>query len=336
MAITSQKSLVEGDVGEALKRMAIPMAMGMVFMIMVNIVDTFWVGRLGTDYVAAMTYTFPVVGLVINLALGLMIGTSTAVARAIGAGREDTAARLTTHALLFAIVAVALVCILGLYTQDALFRLLGAEGDVLRLTKEYMTIWYMGAVLLIVPIMANGALRAMGDAKTPMRVMMIGALINAALDPIFIFGFGPVPAMNLSGAAYATLVARLCGFIFVFYILVRKTELLQFKPLVLSELKCSARQIFSVGIPASITNALGPVAIALITAVVARYGETGLAAYGIGSRIDALVMMAPFAIGGALSPFIGQNWGAHLSGRVSDGIRRSLRFGLYWGSDVWS
>ena len=97
MAITSQKSLVEGDVGEALKRMAIPMAMGMVFMIMVNIVDTFWVGRLGTDYVAAMTYTFPVVGLVINLALGLMIGTSTAVARAIGAGREDTAARLTTH-----------------------------------------------------------------------------------------------------------------------------------------------------------------------------------------------------------------------------------------------
>lgn len=323
--------LIEGDVGQALRKMATPMALGMVFMILVNIVDTFWVGRLGTDYVAAMTYTFPVVGLVINLALGLMIGTSTAVARAIGAGRSDTAARLTTHALLFAVVAVIILCMVGLLTQDALFRALGAEGEVLELTKEYMTIWYFGVVLLIVPIMANGALRAMGDAKTPMRVMMIGAIINAILDPLLIFGLGPFPALDLSGAAYATLVARFCGFLFVFYVLVKKTDLLQFKRLKWAELKCSARQIFSVGIPASITNALGPVAIALITAVVARYGESGLAAYGIGSRVDSLVMMIPFALGGALSPFIGQNWGAHLTVRVSDGIRRSIRFGLLWG-----
>ena len=141
--------LIEGDVGQALRKMATPMALGMVFMILVNIVDTFWVGRLGTDYVAAMTYTFPVVGLVINLALGLMIGTSTAVARAIGAGRADTAARLTTHALLFAVVAVIILCMVGLLTQDALFRALGAEGEVLELTKEYMTIWYFGVVLLL-------------------------------------------------------------------------------------------------------------------------------------------------------------------------------------------
>ena len=219
----------------------------------------------------------------------------------------------------------------GLLTQDALFRALGAEGEVLELTKEYMTIWYFGVVLLIVPIMANGALRAMGDAKTPMRVMMIGAIINAILDPLLIFGLGPFPALDLSGAAYATLVARFCGFVFVFYVLVKKTDLLQFKGLKWAELKCSARQIFSVGIPASITNALGPVAIALITAVVARHGESGLAAYGIGSRVDSLVMMIPFALGGALSPFIGQNWGAHLTVRVSDGIRRSIRFGLLWG-----
>ena len=138
MAQTQHGVLVEGSVTKALQKMAVPMGLGMIFMILVNIIDTFWVARLGTQYVAAMTFTFPVVGLVINLSFGIMIGTSTAVARAIGQGKAEAASRLTTHACVLAILSVLLVAALGLLTQDFIFRLLGAEGEVLALTKEYM------------------------------------------------------------------------------------------------------------------------------------------------------------------------------------------------------
>ena len=110
-----------------------------------------------------MTFTFPVVGLVINLSLGIMIGTSTAVARAIGQGKAAAASRLTTHACILAILSVLLVAALGLLTQDFIFRALGAEGEVLALTKEYDHLVF-GVVFLMVPLIANGALRASGDA----------------------------------------------------------------------------------------------------------------------------------------------------------------------------
>lgn len=331
MAESKSGALVEGSVTSALRKMAVPMAFGMVFMIMVNIIDTFWVARLGTAELAAMTFTFPVVGLVINLALGLMIGTSTAVARAIGSGHEDEAARLTTHALYFSFAFVGVVSIGGLLGQDAIFAVLGAEPAMIEMIKDYMTLWWIGVVLLVAPLIANGALRAKGDAKTPMKVMMLIAVANAALDPIFIFGWGPVPALGLEGAAIATLIARVVGAVYVFWVLLRKTTLLTLHLPQLAPFVDSVRRVLSVGVPAAVTNALGPLAVALITGIVATYGEAALAGYGIGARLDAVVLIAPYAVGGALSPFVGQNWGAHLTKRVAEGIRRSLQFVIIWG-----
>ena len=324
-------SLIDGKVSTVLANLSIPMAIGMVCMILVNIIDTFWVAQLGTDEIAAMTFTFPVVGLVINIALGLMIGTSTAVARAIGRGNEDDAAKLTTYALYFSLVIVGIISLVGIFTQDYLFQLLGADPALIPVIKRYMTIWYIGVVLLVIPLIANGALRAMGDAKTPMTVMILGAAANAILDPIFIYGFGPIPRMELEGAAIATLIARLIGMVYVFWILTRKTNLLQIHLPQRDEFVAKIKSILSVGIPAAITNALGPVAVGLITAVVASYGSKALAAYGIGARVDALILLIPSALGGALSPFVGQNWGAHLIKRVADAIRISIKFVLAWG-----
>lgn len=331
MAQTQHGVLVEGPVGAALRKMAVPMAFGMIFMIAVNLIDTFWVAKLGTRYVAAMTFTFPVVGLIINLALGVMIGTSTAVARIIGSGDHEGAQTLTRHALVLSILMVVAFSVLGVLTQDWIFRLLGAEGEILELTKTYMTIWYLGVVFLMVPLVMNGVLRARGDARTPMVVMMLAAIVNAILDPVFIFGWGPVPAMGFEGAAIATLLSRIVGMIYVFSVILRRKDLLRWTPTPFDGFQASVRKILSVGVPAAITNALGPLAVALITGMVATYGPEALAAYGIGVRLDAIVMMVPMALGGALSPFVGQNWGAHLLLRVSEGIRVSLTFGLLWG-----
>ena len=231
--------LLSGAVPRALREQTVPMLVGMVAMIMVNLVDTWWVSRLGTQALAAMTFAFPVEALVMNLALGLMVGTSVAVSRAVGAGRPEEARLLTTHAALLAAGVVAVVSGLGLVFQRGLFRAMGAEGPLLDDVVAYMTPWFVGVAFLVVPMIANGALRAMGDARTPMRIMIAAAVINAVLDPLFIFGFGPVPAMGLQGASVATVIARFVTMVTVFIVLARRTPLLGLQGTTLGTLRAS-------------------------------------------------------------------------------------------------
>jgi len=324
--------LLSGDVQTVLREMSAPMLVGLIAMIMVNLIDTFWVSRLGTEALAAMTFTFPVESVVINIALGLMIGTSVAVSRAVGSGEVERARHLTTHATILAVGIVVLVSSVGLVFQEELFRLMGAEGALLDKVQEYMTPWFIGVAFLVVPMIANGALRATGDAKTPSRVMVAAAVANAILDPIFIFGFGPIPAMELQGAAIATVIARFLTMVAVFIVLLQKTELLGLAGTTGRKLLDSWWAIARVAVPAMVTNAVGPFAVGVITTMIAVHGPGALAAWGIGARIDALVLMAPNALSAGLSPFVGQNWGAHLRARVSDAIRKSMWFSVFWGA----
>jgi putative MATE family efflux protein len=324
--------LLAGAVPQALREQTVPMLVGMVAMILVNLVDTWWVSRLGTQALAAMTFAFPVEALVINVALGLMIGTSVAVSRAVGAGRPDEARLLTTHTTLLAAGVVAAVSGLGLGLQRPLFRAMGAEGPLLDDVVAYMTPWFVGVAFLVVPMIANGALRALGDPRTPMRVMLAAALINAVLDPLLIFGLGPVPALGLQGASIATVIARFVTMVAVFAVLARRTPLLGLQGTTPATLRASWWAVGRVAGPAAVTNAVGPFAVGLLTALLSRHGPEALAAGGIGARLDAVLLLAPNALSGALSPFVGQNWGAHLRARVAEGLRRSLQFAIGWGA----
>ena len=324
--------LLTGDVSTALREMSAPMLFGLIAMIFVNLIDTYWVSRLGTESLAAMTFTFPVAAIVINIALGLMIGTSVAVSRAIGAGRADEARLLTTHASILAAGVVAVLSSAGLLLQEPLFRAMGAEGVLLENVTRYMTPWFIGVAFLVVPMIANGALRATGDAKTPSRIMVMAAIINALLDPLLIFGWGPVPALGIEGAAIATVIARLVTMVVVFAVLIRRTKLLGLAGTTWAGMLASWRTVGRVAVPAMVTNAVGPFAVGLLTTMVARHGPGALAGWGIGARVDSLVLMVPNALSAGLSPFVGQNWGAHLRARVADAIRQSLWFSVAWGA----
>lgn len=325
--------LLTGPVRSVLREQSVPMAVGLVFMIVVNLIDTYWAGRLGTDELAAMSFSFPVIGVVVNITIGLMVGTSVAIARVLGQGKRADADRLSTHALMLGVLVVATISGLGLATQDLVFRWLGAPEPLLPIIRDYMSIWYLSAFVLVVPMMGNGVLRAHGDARTPRNMMIAIALVNAALDPVLIFGWGPVPAMGLEGAAWATAGSRLVGGIYAFVVLFRKKALDLHLPEPRDLLR-SWQRVLAVGVPATITNVLGPFATALLTAIVATFGAEAVAAYGIGARVEGLLLMAPIALSSGLSPFIGQNWGAHLPQRVSDGFRASVRFSILWGLGV--
>lgn len=335
MADSPGATLVQGDVKKALISLALPMTLGIVFIIAVNLVDTYFVGQLGTAELAAMSFTFPVVNLVMAAAMGLSIGVTSAVARALGADDQGAVKRLTTHAIILAALVVALISVVGVLTQEQVFTMLGAEPELIPLLTDYMTIWYAGAVFLVVPIVGNGVMRATGDARSPALIMMFAALANLILDPIFIFGFGPVPALGLRGAAFATLISRSFTLIFTLYILIARQRLLEWRWPQLSVLLKSWKTIMSVGLPAMVTNVLAPIAAATMTAIIALQGSAAVAGYGIGGRVEGLLLIAIFGLSSALTPFIGQNWGAHHPERVAEALRISGRFVLLWGTGVW-
>jgi putative MATE family efflux protein len=324
-------ALLEGDIRKTLISLTVPMALGIVFVIAIDVTDTLWVGLLGTDELAALSFCFPVIAAVMSASMGLGIGATSAIARAIGAGDEQRVRRLTTHALVLAFIIVATLSLLGLLSQRWLFGMLGAEGRLLDLVVEYMTIWFLGSAFVVIPMLGSAAIRATGDMRTPMWIMFTAAVMNGLLDPVLMFGFGPIPAMGLKGAAYASLLARMTTLTATLWVLDRRLGMLERRRPRLAELLASWRMILSVGLPATLTNMLGPLAAGVMTSLIASHGTHAVAAWGVATRIDSLVMIPVFALTAALTPFLGQNWAADRGERVADGMILARRFAVAWG-----
>lgn len=327
---SKQVNLLEDPVSSTLKRMTIPMIYGMVLLMTFNLVDTFFVGLLGTQPLAAISFTFPVTFTVLSLTIGLGIGTSAVIARQLGKKDTESAKNSATAAMYLAAIIVACLSFIGYLITDPLFTLLGAQPSLLPLIHQYMDIWYIGSVCLIGPMIGNAVLRASGDTKTPSIIMGSSGLINAILDPMFIFGFGPIPAMGIQGAAIATLVSWIFGLALVLYILTKKLDLIHVRLLPFKALFISCRDILKIGLPAAGANMLTPIAAAIMTAIVAAYGEPAVAAFGVGSRLESIACLIVLALSMTLPPFISQNFGASQLHRVEEAYRTSIKFILVW------
>ncbi|MEF1304143.1 MATE family efflux transporter, partial [Vibrio owensii] len=196
--------LLTAPIPDTLRKMTVPMTMGMIAILMFNLVDTFFISLLGTQALAAISYTFPVTFAVNCITMGIGMGLSTNIGRLLGQGHASQAARFTSHGLLLAVVLVTIASTLGFFTIEPLFRLLGAKEDSIPLIEQYMQVWYLTIPLLVIPMAGNSAIRATGDTKTPAKIMMLAGLINGILDPLLIFGYGPFPELGIQGAAIAS------------------------------------------------------------------------------------------------------------------------------------
>ena len=337
--------LTEGSVGWLLVRLTLPMIMGILSMVVYNLVDTFFVSRLGKLQMAALTFTFPVVLFVGSVAHGLGVGTSSLVSRAIGANNLKRVRRLSTDSLVLSFSAVALFAAAGLLTINPLFRMLGADEKILPYIREYMTVWYPGMLFVVFPMVGNNIIRATGDTKTPGLVMLTGALINSVLDPLLIFGSDAVPVigpllgsigliikpLGIRGAAAATLIGRSFTFTIALYILGHREKFLTFKNTSLKEILSSWREILSIGIPNAGTRMIIPLGTGVLTRLISDYGTSAVAGYGIASRIEFFALAPVRALSSVMGPFIGQNYGAGLIERVRKGIKRGSQFSIVLG-----
>ncbi|CBL45719.1 MatE efflux family protein [gamma proteobacterium HdN1] len=323
----ARPSMLDGPIAPILLRMTGPVVLGILLILLFNVVDTWFVGLLGTQELAAISFTFPVCFILINIAMAIGTATTSLTAMRLGQGDVVRARRLNLHALGLSVAVIVPLSTLGILTIGPLFSLLGAGPELLPMIRDYMVTWYAGVVFLAIPMTAHAAIRATGDTRTPSIVMGIAGLLNGVLDPIFMFHF----EMGIRGAALATLVSWLfasCGALRALL----HIDFVSFRRCKEQPWAQSRRDLLKIAAPAALTNLAGPLSSAILTAIVATHGAHAVAAYGVGTRVEALALVVIIALTSAASPFIGQNYGAGNHQRIAQGLRVVFQLCLAWSA----
>ena len=221
------------------------------------------------------------------------------------------------------------------FSIGTIFTLIGATEESIQLIKEYMVPWLAGVVFVVRPIVGNSAIRATGDTKTPSWIMMIAAGVNAVLDPLLIFGYGPFPELGIKGAAIATVISYFSIMIAGLWVLGKRERMLTIAWPGFAEILFSWKALLYIGIPAMLTQLLFPISNAFLTRIAADLGEATVAAFGVGTRIESIAMIGFMALASVLIPFIGQNYGAGKNDRIIQANKLSIRFAMIWGTTAW-
>jgi putative MATE family efflux protein len=326
-----KQDLTRGPVGAHLRRQATPFALGLVAIFSFEAADLFFISRLGDEPLAAVSFTMPVIWLIYGIGIGFEAGAASCVSRAVGRKDQERARRLTTDTVVLAVLAALVLAVAGLTFIDPVFSLLGATDELMPLIRQYMGTWYWVAPLDLALWVSLASLRARGNTLLESKVITAAALLNLALDPIFIFGLLGFPPLGVQGAALATVVAT--GAMLVFTLLH-----LHFKLNVYATVFAPARTIFTswkhmlhIGIPAMITNAIVPVSSGIVVALVASFGVDAVAGFGVAMRIEPIFLIPFYALSAVASPFFGQNYGSGQMDRLLEARRVLTRFCMGFG-----
>jgi putative MATE family efflux protein len=276
-----------------------------------NLVDLFWVGKLGATAIAAVSLAGNVFYIV--LAVGQILGSGTValVAHSFGAGFIDRANSIVKQSLSLASMIAFGVCILGFLFAEQLMFFLGGRGEVLTLSAGYIRIVFLGFFFQLLSFSINYAFRGVGDMIIPMIIMACATLINVILDPLLILGIGLFPRLEVQGAAIATAIAKGTSFIIGLVILLkgRSGIKLNLKAPWYLERSIISR-MFAIGVPVGISYGLMAVSIIVVFGIVAAFSEYALAALGIGTRIFQFASLPVVGIGIATTTLVGQRLGA--------------------------
>ncbi len=323
--------LVRGSVAGHLVGQTAPMIIGVSAMVSTGIVDAYFIGLLGATELAAISFVFPVATALGSLGVGVMVGTSSVVSRAIGAGEEKRASACASLGVIFGLIAGLIIgACLALFHQD-IFALMAAKGEALRLIGLYMLPYALGYPLLLTVSGLIGVLRAQGAAKLSTIVSLSFALANWVLDPILIDGAFGFEGFGIAGAAYATIVGWALG-IAIGCWAVRSGDIpLRLSLLLQSDVLHGARDVLRVALPASVSASINPFGLAILTGFLAREGEAAVAGFGIGGRLQMFAVVPLLGLSGSIGAIVGQNWGAMRIDRARRAVLQSALFCITYG-----
>jgi len=330
----AKAKLTHGSVTGHLIGQTLPAIIGVAAIMSIGLVDAYFIGQLGSDALAAIAFIFPISVALTSLGVGVMVGINSVVARALGEGDETRAATRASFGIVFAIGA-GVVMGLGLFAlTDPLFALMNAPDHVAPLIRTYMQPFALGFPLIFAIMGFNGVLRGQGEARKTSTVSITYAAANWVLDPILITGAFGFEGFGIIGAAYATIIGWGCGAAMAWW-LVRGSAI----PVNLSLLKGTdlvdpAKAIMRVTGPAAFSNAINPIGLSILTALVALQGEAAVAGFGAAGRLQSFATVPLLALSGSIGAIVGQNWGAKEYDRARLASLYAFGFCIVWGLGI--
>ncbi len=323
-----EKLLREEKISKLLLKLSLPAMFAMMINALYNVVDTIFVGKgVGAYAIGALTVSFPIQMALLALALLIGVGAQTNISISYGAGKLDQANKYILTAYITSFFIGILVTIFGYIFMTPIFKLFGATDTLMPLVRDYMIIIFFGSTATILSVVNNNILRAEGNAKLSMALIMVGTILNIILDPIFIF----VLQLGIKGAAYATVISQYTTvFISIIFMFKKKTGI----PLKIKGFKYKfiyLKNIFKIGFPSFIRQILASVlSIFLNNVIVQLGGDITLSAYGVINRISMFIFLPMFGIIQGFSPIVGFNYGAKQIKRVKSTVKIALKvLGVY-------
>ena len=324
----SRLDLTEGSILKGLIALALPIIAANLLQTGYQLVDAFWVGQLGANAVAAVSISFPVNFLLISLSSGFAFAGTILVAQYAGAKNFKMVNHVATQTLTMVVIISIILSTIAWFLSPAILRLLGVEQIIFEDANIFQKTIFAGLVFNFGFIMFQSLMRGIGEVRIPLYINAATLSLNFVLDPLFIYGWGPVPAYGVTGAAVSTLVTvSLSAFTGVFILYRGKTDIQlsvkQFKfdlPLL--------KKAFRLGAPSSMEISARALGLTIMTGIAAKFGTSVLAAYGVGSRLISFVVIFGLGLLHASSTFVGQNMGARQVERAEKGATYAAWIGF--------
>jgi len=312
--ILSQKEkqylILNGSITKAIFKLSWPIMIGNTMHVFYNLADTFWVGKLGAESVAAISVGFPLVFLLISIGGGITIAGTTLVAQYTGANDRRSTNHVSGQILMFVTFLSIIFSMIGVIFNHKILELMGAPAAIIEEASQYLNIIFGGVTFMFLFFVFSALLRGYGDTKTPMRMMVASTLLNIFIDPFLIFGWSFFPRLGVAGAAYATVFSRaIVGFIGIYILFKGNKGISLMKNDLIPDWNL-LKKIIKIGVPAAAEQTIIAFGMTILMGIVSNFGAMAVAAYGIGSRILSVVMMPIQGVSMATTTMVGQNLGA--------------------------
>jgi len=321
MASDRQKLFLDGPIGRALVVLAVPIILGNILQTGYQLTDAFWVGRLGASAVAAVSISFPVPFIVIALGSGLAMAGATLTAQYAGAGRQDMVNHIAAQTMIMVTLTSIVLGAIGYGVSPHLLSLLGVAPDVYEQALGFMRVSFIGIVFIFIYMMFQALMRGVGQTKIPLFIVAGTVLLNFLLDPLFIFGLGPIPALGVMGAALATLVTQALAAAVGLVIFLRGRHGIQLSWRAMKPDPRYIKRAFLLGFPGSVELSTRGFGLMVMSFLVASFGTRTIAVYGVGSTVLQVITIPAMGLSMAVSTLVGQNMGA---GKIERAARVTL------------